>query len=872
MQSILTTLAVNAAVFSALFGVMLLARRLLAKRISAALQYALWAVVVLKLIIPFGFESDLSPFEWMAESQSAAAVEQAQADESASGQRISGYERPVQAAVDTSLAQAPKTPSMALSQPNTAAQLPAGAVGKPAEMDWAAAVLALWAAGAITAGARLLLDTRRLRRAIRSGRAAPPARVMRMSEACRRELGMRRRVDVVMQPVLRVPLAMGAIRPVLSLPEDIGTRSDAQLRHICLHELTHIKRGDLAVMALMNGLCAVYWFNPLVWLCFTLMRKDMETACDCAVLEKLGARARQSYIGTVLQFAGRERAQRLYAAMGMADGRQSMEERIRGMFSRTRTHAKGRLAAACVAMLLLAASVLTACQPTPEKPIVQSKTGDTVQQAIAGNAPDASAVIHRYSAPETWQSAVSDEAKKISINVDAQVIVPTDTWGIYQLVPQGGDKTHLERILNTLVGTADIYGEDTYASREELEEQLLRIDAEIAMLKQQDGQAQAVSDEEKEKMGAYDKGNVLTGLEERKQGIQTALQAAPDEPTTKRQGIDLDMLFDLSAVPADMPDPQALGHYSMPSVTVHKEYGLVEINGYADTGKKEPAQVYIFGRNGQLMNVTVRNAGAGNLGGFTIKEPLPSEPLFGVTISQDEAAKIARQAVADMGFDYLDIAAVHAISIYDRSRMDGDMMPGCYAFTFNRSLGGVPATYAYWSGSMTEEEWTAYEDQYAVNWPAVEVVIGVDDSGVVLADIKAPKSDINTLAEGVALKGFEDIMEIFNRQAVIEGCFSDIGMQEMVVERAVNVDEIRLGYMPTIWKDHPDQIIFVPVWDFFGSETTTFDAGYKDKAGSDLYASLDEDCRRTFDLGEQAILTINALDGTILRRVPGPVG
>jgi beta-lactamase regulating signal transducer with metallopeptidase domain len=378
MQSLLTALAVNAAVFSALFGLMLLARKLLAKRISAALQYALWAVVVLKLIIPFGFESDLSPFEWLAVSESAAAVEQGQADEAAPAQPVSGYGEPIQADMDTDQAQAPAKQLLEPVRQNAAAQQIAGTGSVPTKIDWAAAVLALWAAGAITAGTMLLLDTVKLRRRMQYKKSAPNARVMRLLEECRRELGLRRRVDVLMQPVLGVPLAMGAIRPVLVLPDDIETRSDAQIRHICLHELTHIKHGDLAVIALMNGLCAVYWFNPLVWLCFALIRKDMETACDCAVLDKLGAHARQSYIGTVLQFAGCERKRRLYAAMGMADGRLSMEKRIRGMFGRTRTHAKGRLAAACVALLLLAVSVLTACQPTPETPVVIGRQEDVL--------------------------------------------------------------------------------------------------------------------------------------------------------------------------------------------------------------------------------------------------------------------------------------------------------------------------------------------------------------------------------------------------------------------------------------------------------------------------------------------------------------
>ncbi len=70
-HDIVVSLLANAAVFTVLFGLMLAIRRLLAKRISAALQYILWAAVIIKLMIPFGFESDLSPLTMLIETPAA---------------------------------------------------------------------------------------------------------------------------------------------------------------------------------------------------------------------------------------------------------------------------------------------------------------------------------------------------------------------------------------------------------------------------------------------------------------------------------------------------------------------------------------------------------------------------------------------------------------------------------------------------------------------------------------------------------------------------------------------------------------------------------------------------------------------------------
>ena len=54
----------------------------------------------------------------------------------------------------------------------------------------------------------------------------------------------------------------------------------AQLRHVFLHELAHLKRFDIAVGLLTAVVQTVHWFNPLVWLAFRRMRDDREVACD----------------------------------------------------------------------------------------------------------------------------------------------------------------------------------------------------------------------------------------------------------------------------------------------------------------------------------------------------------------------------------------------------------------------------------------------------------------------------------------------------------------------------------------------------------------------------------------------------------------
>jgi ankyrin repeat protein len=96
------------------------------------------------------------------------------------------------------------------------------------------------------------------------------------------------------------PAIMGLIRPTLILPERVHAQfSDSELRFIFLHELAHLKRGDLAVQWLIAVLQILHWFNPVLWYSFRRMRADREPATDALVLSRAGETEKENY-GLVL--------------------------------------------------------------------------------------------------------------------------------------------------------------------------------------------------------------------------------------------------------------------------------------------------------------------------------------------------------------------------------------------------------------------------------------------------------------------------------------------------------------------------------------------------------------------------------------------
>ena len=119
------------------------------------------------------------------------------------------------------------------------------------------------------------------------------------------------------------PFVLGFIRPRIYLPFglDRGSRD-----YVLAHERTHIRHRDHWVKPLAFLLLAVYWFNPLLWAAYILLCRDMEYACDEAVLRDLEEPDKRAYSQALLNCAGPRRA---VTACPVAFGEICVKGRIR---------------------------------------------------------------------------------------------------------------------------------------------------------------------------------------------------------------------------------------------------------------------------------------------------------------------------------------------------------------------------------------------------------------------------------------------------------------------------------------------------------------------------------------------------------------
>lgn len=99
------------------------------------------------------------------------------------------------------------------------------------------------------------------------------------------------------------PLTYGIFRPVILLPKAMDWKDPEQLHYIFLHEYVHIRRFDLIRKLLMTTALCIHWFNPLVWMMYFLFNRDIELACDEAVLQQETGDSRADYARALVNMA-----------------------------------------------------------------------------------------------------------------------------------------------------------------------------------------------------------------------------------------------------------------------------------------------------------------------------------------------------------------------------------------------------------------------------------------------------------------------------------------------------------------------------------------------------------------------------------------
>jgi beta-lactamase regulating signal transducer with metallopeptidase domain len=252
-----------------------------------------------------------------------------------------------------------------LTEPALAGRPVEPAVTTPLDLGWVEPLLlGLWLAGAVGFLVWRIVGYRRLRDEL-------------LADA--RPVGCVGDIRLIESPATVSPLAFGLFDKVIALPPGYMTIAERKARDLAIaHELEHHAGRDIAVNMAVQPLLALHWFNPLAWLAWRALRRDQEAACDARVVAGRDSATRAAYGALIADFA---RAPRTSLAASLACpvvGEASIVHRLRNLTMSDPTPARrniGRLLLAGAALALpLTASVTYAADPAdPATPKVETR-------------------------------------------------------------------------------------------------------------------------------------------------------------------------------------------------------------------------------------------------------------------------------------------------------------------------------------------------------------------------------------------------------------------------------------------------------------------------------------------------------------------
>ena len=141
----------------------------------------------------------------------------------------------------------------------------------------------------------------------------------------------------------------GFVRPKIYIP--VGVR-DSDLSYILAHEQTHIKRRDYLIKPIAFFALVIHWFNPLIWISFVLMSRDMEMSCDESVLKKTGSVEKCGYSASLLSLSIKKRG--LLTAGPLAFGESDVKVRVKNVLRYKKPTLRLALIVTAVSILMLA--------------------------------------------------------------------------------------------------------------------------------------------------------------------------------------------------------------------------------------------------------------------------------------------------------------------------------------------------------------------------------------------------------------------------------------------------------------------------------------------------------------------------------------
>lgn len=160
--------------------------------------------------------------------------------------------------------------------------VPEAAAPASAEPDFLTVLALVWLVGVLVMAVHFLVRYGRVLRRFRTA--------------------VRLRENIYQSEGVPAPMVVGILKPRICIPFGLD---NGALGPVIAHEQTHIRRGDHLWKLIGYSTLSLYWFNPFVWIAYMLLGRDIEFACDEAVIRHLDSSSRADYMQALLSFSAK---------------------------------------------------------------------------------------------------------------------------------------------------------------------------------------------------------------------------------------------------------------------------------------------------------------------------------------------------------------------------------------------------------------------------------------------------------------------------------------------------------------------------------------------------------------------------------------
>ena len=337
--------------------------KLTENRFRAKWRYWVWALLALRLVLPFNIDMPKAPIkvdvprrEMVITQSPSEEVSPEGGFSAASGENLS---------TDIFVPPVSEHEAEVLPPRGESSGSPLSTEPKSYSFSLVSVFAVIWLLGAAAAAGWNLFAYFRFVNRSKPWNREPSAEAAKAFAALRAEMGVSKRVRLYENRLIKSPMMVGYFRSAVLLPT--AELLPEEYAFILRHELTHYKRRDLWYKFLLMLAAALNWYNPAVWLMCRKAENDIEITCDEAVVKAAGADYRREYCETILRTMRRGQNGPLLLSTGFYGGAKVLKKRFAAVLN-PKTH-RGVLLFVLAALVIAVSGTLVACNT--EKPAAE---------------------------------------------------------------------------------------------------------------------------------------------------------------------------------------------------------------------------------------------------------------------------------------------------------------------------------------------------------------------------------------------------------------------------------------------------------------------------------------------------------------------